>query len=63
MKQSPLEADSFSANQAIPNILWNLKVCYHVPSSSYPEQEESSPHQPNLFKNRFKITIPSIPRS
>jgi hypothetical protein len=63
MKQSPLEADSFSACQAIPNILWNLKVCYRVPSCSYPEQEESSPHQPLLFKNHFKITIPSMPWS
>ena len=28
MEQSPLEADSFAASQAIPSILRNLEVCY-----------------------------------
>jgi len=31
MEHSPSwEPNSSSANQEIPHILWNLKVCYHV---------------------------------
>ena len=30
MEQSPWEANSFSASQDIPRILWNPKLPYHI---------------------------------
>jgi hypothetical protein len=53
MEQSPFrEADSHSASQEIPNLLWNPKVQCYVHKSSYCSlswANESSPQIRTLF--------------
>ena len=46
MEHSPWEANSSSASQDIPQILWYMKIHYRHHKS--PEPGKSSPHTPIL---------------
>jgi len=61
------EANSHSAIQEIPHILWNTKVHYLTYKESatvfYLETDKSSPQLPYFSKIHSNFTLPSMPRS
>ena len=58
------EANSFSANQEIPHILWHSKVHYCIHKCPPPEPDQSSPCPPShVLKIRLNIILPSTPGS
>jgi hypothetical protein len=60
MEQRPSwEADSFSAGQEIPCILWNLKVHYHITTCLYPEPALNFPNASNLSDHLLTPWEPS----
>ena len=59
MEQSPLEADSFSASQAIPSILLNLKVCYQFPLLPILSKKNLDHTHPSYLRTILKL--PSHP--
>jgi hypothetical protein len=67
MEHSPWEANSFSASQEIPRILWNPKVRYLIYKRSppVPALSQLKPvHDPSHFlKIYFNIILPSTPGS
>jgi len=68
MQQGPSEADSHSNVQDVSRSLWNTKVYYRVHKSPLLEQILSQLDPAHvltliLFKNNFRIIIPSISKS
>ena len=68
MKQNlSWKANSSSASQKIPRLLWSQSFYCRAPKRAQtyqcPEPDESSPHIPNVFKIHFNITLPLSTRS
>jgi hypothetical protein len=68
MESPSWEAESFSATQEIPRILWNLKAHYHIHKNHPPvpilnQIDSVHAHPSHFFKIHFNIIFPFMPGS
>jgi hypothetical protein len=54
------EAANCAVTQELPNILWNSKVNYRVPTGPYPEADQSSLYHPILSLRSILIFTANI---
>jgi hypothetical protein len=60
MEQNPWEANSISASQETPRILWNVKVHCRVHKSPPPPLVRIHAHPTDVFKTQSNIFLPSM---